>query len=44
MRQGQIDAAIREYESRARDLNGATNRADIIAEPVAFGVLNIRSQ
>jgi hypothetical protein len=44
MRQGQIDAASREYELRARDLGGAASRADIVAEPVAFGILNIRSQ
>lgn len=44
MRQGQIEAANREYALRARDLGGASLRADIVAEPVAFGILNIRSQ
>jgi hypothetical protein len=44
MRQGQIEAAIREFESRKRELENAKERADIVAEPVAFGVLTIRNK
>ena len=40
MRRSQIDAAQADYERRIQELNRAMERADIIAEPVAYGVLN----
>ena len=41
MRRSQIDAAQADYERRVQELDRALERADIIAEPVAYGVLNI---
>lgn len=39
MRRSQIDAAQADYERRVQELDRAMERADIIAEPVAYGVL-----
>ena len=39
MRRSQIDAAQADYERRIQELDRARERADIIAEPVAYGVL-----
>ena len=41
MRLSQIDSAIADCDRRIRELDSAMKRADIIAEPVAYGVLNI---
>lgn len=39
MRDAQIESAKRDYERRAEELKSAHERADIIAEPVVFGIL-----
>ena len=39
MRRSQIGAAQADYERRVQELDRAMERADIIAEPVAYGVL-----
>jgi hypothetical protein len=39
MRRSQIDAAQADYERRVQELDRAMERVDIIAEPVAYGVL-----
>ena len=39
MRRSQIDAAQADYERRVQELDEALETADIIAEPVAYGVL-----
>ena len=41
MRQSQIDSAEADYARRIKELDSAMEKADIIAEPVAYGVLNI---
>ena len=41
MRQSQIDRTEADYARRIRDLDTALERADILAEPVAYGILNI---
>jgi len=41
MRQAQISAAEADYARRIQDLDIALERADIIAEPVAYGVIQI---
>ncbi|MCD6388784.1 MAG: DEAD/DEAH box helicase family protein [Desulfobulbaceae bacterium] len=41
MRQSQIDAAEADYARRTQDLDIAMERADIIADPVAYGVMNV---
>ena len=41
MRRSQITAAIADYARHQEQLKNASKRADIIAEPVAYGVLNI---
>ncbi len=41
MRQSQIAAAEADYKRRTQELDSAMEKADIIAEPVAYGVLNI---
>lgn len=41
MRESQIEAARRDYERRAVELNQAVEQGDIIAEAVAFGVLRV---
>ena len=41
MRQSEIKTAEADYARRIRDLDTALERADIIAEPVAYGILNI---
>ena len=39
MRRSQMDAAQADYERRVQELDRAMKRADIIAEPVAYGTL-----
>lgn len=39
MRDAQIESAKRDYDRRAEELKSAHERADIIAEPVVFGIL-----
>ena len=39
MRRSQMDAAQADYERRVQELDRALERADIIAEPVAYGLL-----
>ncbi len=41
MRESQIATAEADYARRAQDLDIAMERADIIAEPVAFGIINV---
>ena len=41
MRRSQIAAAEADYARRIEELESAMERVDIIAEPVAYGVLNI---
>ena len=41
MRRSQIATAQADYERRVQELDSATERADIITEPVAYGVLRI---
>lgn len=41
MRQSQIDTAEADYARRMNDLNGASDKADILARPVAFGVIDV---
>ncbi|MDD5034680.1 MAG: SNF2-related protein [Methylococcaceae bacterium] len=41
MRESQIESAKRDYERRAEDLRNAPGQADVIAEAVAFGVLEV---
>jgi len=42
MRDSQLDSARRDYERRAAELESAHQRADIIAEPVVFGIISVR--
>ena len=41
MRQSQIAAAEADYERRVQELDAAMERTDIIAEPVAYGVIEL---
>ena len=41
MRRSQIETAEADYERRVQELDRAMERADILAEPVAYGVLRI---
>ncbi len=41
MREAQIDSAIRDYQQHVKQLEQASNEADILAEAVAFGILII---
>ena len=41
MRQSEIKTVEADYARRIRDLDTALERADIIAEPVAYGTLTI---
>ena len=41
MRRSQIETAEADYERRIQELDRAMERADILAEPVAYGVLSI---
>jgi len=41
MRHSQIESAEADYARRIQELEIATERADIIAEPVAFGIIEI---
>lgn len=43
MREAQIDSATRDYQQQIKWLEQATKQADILAEAVAFGVLEIRN-
>jgi ERCC4-related helicase len=43
MKESQIETARRDYERRAEELKMAPGQADVIAEAVAFGVLQIHS-
>jgi len=42
MRQSQIDAAEADYARRIQDLDIAMKRADVTAEPVAYGVIEVK--
>ena len=42
MRRSQIETAEADYERRIQELDKAMERADILAEPVAYGVLTIK--
>lgn len=42
MRRSQIGAAQADYERRVQELGRAMERADIIAEPVAYGILDVK--
>jgi len=44
MRRSQIAAAEADYARRLQDLGTATKRADIIAEPVAYGVIELQGK
>jgi hypothetical protein len=44
MREGQLEAARRDYERRAKELKKVAEQADILAEVVAFGVLIVESE
>lgn len=44
MRRSQIAAAEADYTRRLQDLGTATKRADIIAEPVAYGVIELQGK
>lgn len=44
MRRSQIHAAQADYERRVQGLDRAMERADIIAEPVAYGVLEVEER
>ena len=44
MRRSQMDAAQADYERRVQELDRAMERADIIAEPVAYGVLEVEER
>lgn len=41
MRRSQIDRANADFDRRMSDLDTASDRADIVAEPVAYGVLKL---
>lgn len=41
MRRSQIEAAEADYKRRIQDLNSAMERADVVAEPVAYGVMHV---
>lgn len=41
MRRSQIDGANADFDRRMSDLDAALDRADVIAEPVAYGVLEV---
>jgi ATP-dependent helicase HepA len=44
MHQAQIDAAEEDYNRRVRELNNAAKMADITAQPVAYGVLQVEGE
>lgn len=41
MRQSQIDSANADHDRSMRELDGAMDRADIVAEPVVYGFLDV---
>ena len=41
MRRSQIDSANADFDRRMSDLDAALDRADIVAEPVAYGILEV---
>jgi ERCC4-related helicase len=43
MKNSQIASASRDYQQRAEELQQAPEQADVIAEAVAFGILEVRS-
>jgi NADH pyrophosphatase NudC (nudix superfamily) len=43
MREAQIDAATRDYQEHVQKMETAKIRADILAEAVVFGMLEIRN-
>ena len=44
MRRSQIETAEADYERRVQELDRAMERADVLAEPVAYGVLTIEGE
>ena len=44
MRQSQIGTAEADYARRIQDLDIAMERADVTAEPVAYGVIDIEGE
>ncbi len=44
MKRSQIDSAEADYARRIQELASAMERADIIFEPVAYGVLTIEER
>ena len=44
MRQSQIDSAEADYARRVEELNKAIERADVVHEPVAYGVLIVEEE
>ena len=44
MRKSQIETAEADYDRRIQDLDTAVERADILAEPVAYGVLTVEGK
>lgn len=41
MRRSQIAAAEADYSRRIQELDNAMNKADIVASPVAFGIIHV---
>jgi len=44
MRESQLETVKRDYERRLQELSVATERGDIMAEPVAFGVILVQEK
>lgn len=44
MRRSQLATAEADYARRMQELEGVADRADIIAEPVAYGILDIKGE
>ncbi len=44
MRQVQISNALADYQRHLVELEAATDKADIVADPVAFGVLAVEKE
>lgn len=44
MRQSQIDAAEADYARRVQEIDIAAERADVTAQPVAYGVIRIQGK
>ena len=43
MKEGQIDSADRDYERRIKELESVSNKAEIVAEAVIYGVISVDS-